>query len=386
VSPAAPAVVNAIFAERNDKKPGGKIMKRTAMILAVISLIVLTGLGSTSKAQQQGARQESPKPSRNVAILIFEQVQIIDYTGPWETFGHAYFATQPVPFNIYTVAEKPEALTTAMGMSVNPNYTIDNSPKPDILVVPGGGIKAAMNSPKVMKWLQDSAKSAEIVMSVCNGAFILAKAGLLDGLEATTTAPLIERLKEAAPKTRVVSDKRFVDNGKIITTAGLSSGIDGSLHIIERLYGRGTAEMAALVMEYNWDPESKFVRAALADKYLPNQYDIESVTKSWVPVSRSGGTDRWESKWSISSEASPAEVLEHLESAFTHSDYFPRVKNIKWEKQAEEKSSDRAKSRWRFADENGNPWSGIISVDPVVGQKNAYIVSVEVERLKKIGG
>ncbi len=211
----------------------------------------------------------------------------------------------------------------------------------------------------------------------------MAKAGLLDGLEATTTAPLIERLKETAPRTRVVSDKRFVDNGKIITTAGLSSGIDGSLHIIERLYGRGTAEMDALVMEYNWDPESKFVRAALADKYLPNQYDIESVTQSWVPVSRSGGTDRWESKWSITSEASPSEVLEHVEAAFPHSDYFPRVKKIKWEKQGEEKSSDRAKSRWRFADENGNPWSGIISVDPVVGQKNAYIVSVEVERLKR---
>jgi transcriptional regulator GlxA family with amidase domain len=207
-----------------------------------------------------------------VAILIFEGVQIIDFTGPYETFGHAYWATQPVPFNIYTVAETPQAVTTAMGMGVNPKYTIDNSPSPDILVVPGGHVQSATGSPKVMKWLQDSAKNSEIVMSVCNGAFILAKAGLLDGLQVTTTATLIEQLKVVALKATVVSDKRFVDNGKIITTAGLSASIDGSLHVIERLYGRGTAEMAALEMEYNWDPESKYARAVLVGKYMPGFY------------------------------------------------------------------------------------------------------------------
>jgi putative intracellular protease/amidase len=359
-----------------------KIMTKT-MLVAVMSLIALVGFNSTSEAQQQSAHQESKKPPRNLAILIFEGVQIIDYTGPYETFGHAYSAAQPVVFNIYTVAEKPEAITTAMGMSVNPKYTLDNSPKPDILVVPGGDVDSAMNNAKVMKWLQDSAKDAEIVMSVCNGAFILAKSGLLDGLEATTTATLIERFKEAAPKTKVVSDKRFVDNGKIITTAGLSSGIDGSLHIIERLYGRGTAEMAALAMEYNWDPDSKYARAALADKYIPNQYDIEAIGKSWVPVGRRGGIDRWESKWSITSEASPADVLEHIETSFSNSNYFPRVRNIKWIKQSTEASSDKATSLWRFTDEQGNPWSGVVSIGPVTEQINSYIVSVQVGRINK---
>lgn len=351
-------------------------MKKAAMVLTLLNL---AGIADFALGWQS-PRQEAQQPPRNLAILIFEGVQIIDYTGPYETFGHVYSADQPVPFNLYTVAEKSEALTTAMGMKVDPKYSIDNAPKPDILVVPGGDVGSTMNSPKVVKWIQDSAKNSEIVMSVCNGAFILAKAGLLDGLEATTTATQIERLKEVAPNTKVVSDKRFVDNGKIITTAGLSSGIDGSLHIIERLYGRGTAQMVALGMEYNWDPESKYVRAALADKYMPSQYDIEAVTRSWVPVSRSGGVDRWQSTWSVTSDVSPEDVLEHIEGAFTRSNYFPRVRNIKWVKQSEEKSGNKARSLWRFNDERGNPWSGIASIQPVPGEKSKYIVSVKVNR------
>jgi putative intracellular protease/amidase len=293
-----------------------------------------------------------------------------------------YAADQPVPFNIYTVAEHSGALTTAMGMSVNPKYSIDSAPKPEIIVVPGGDVDAAMKSQRVMKWLQDSSARAEIVMSVCNGAFILARAGLLDGLEATTTSLLIERLKDAAPRTRVVSDRRFVDNGKIITTAGLSSGIDGSLHVIDRLYGRGTAQMAALGMEYDWDPESKYARAALADKYLPNQYDIDSVAKSWVPLSRSGGVDRWESKWSVTSQTSVADLLQHVEAAFSHSEYFPRAPTVKWVKIDDTKAADEFKSMWHVTDEKGNPWSGEISVDRVAGQEQTYIVSVRVNKTR----
>ena len=121
---------------------------------------------------------------------------------------------------------------------------------------------------------------------------------MLDGLEATTTSNLIPYLREEAPKTRVVDDRRFVDNGKIITAAGLSSGIDGSLHVIERLFGSGTAQMAALGMEYNWDPDSKFVRAALADKYMRFNYEVRVSEGGWQPLSREGNTDQWENRWS----------------------------------------------------------------------------------------
>src|SRR5579862_2397033 len=143
----------------------------------------------SSGARAEGVASQK-HPSRNVAILLFDGVQIIDYTGPYETFGHMYVFDQPAPFNVYTVAEHATAITTAMGMSVNPKFSIEDAPRPDILIVPGGDVSAALNSPKVMEWLTDASRPAEIVMSVCNGAFILAKAGLLEGLEATTTALL----------------------------------------------------------------------------------------------------------------------------------------------------------------------------------------------------
>src|SRR5579862_5896680 len=162
-------------------------MSRAARLHALV-LAILGCLISGVRAEESAAAQKPP--SRNVAILLFDGVQIIDYTGPYETFGHMYVFDQPAPFNVYTVAEHATAITTAMGMSVNPKFSIEDAPRPDILIVPGGDVSAALNSPKVMEWLTDASRPAEIVMSVCNGAFILAKAGLLEGLEATTTALL----------------------------------------------------------------------------------------------------------------------------------------------------------------------------------------------------
>jgi putative intracellular protease/amidase len=340
------------------------------------AFLALACLLSGVRAEEPAAREKHP--SRNVAILLFDGVQIIDYTGPYEVFGHVYAFDQPVPFSTYTVAEHTTAITTAMGMSVNPKFSVDDAPRPDILIVPGGQVAAAMSSRKVMDWLTDASRHAEIVMSVCNGAFILAKAGLLDGLEATTTAFLTERLKAEAPRTRVNAGVRFVDNGKIITTAGLSSGIDGSLHVIERLYGRGTAESAALSMEYNWDPNSTYARAALADKYLPNQYDIESVARTWVAVSREGGLDHWRSQWSVTSSASASDLLKHVEEAFSHREYFPRAPLVSWQRLRETRSPQEARSAWRFSDEDGSPWDGGVSVQRVGGQADAYLVSVSV--------
>ena len=265
-----------------------------------IALLVLAGIACSSQptaAQAEkaakSARPQQKAAARNLAILIFDGVQIIDYTGPYETFGHVHIGDAHA-FNIYTVSEKTNPITTSMGMSVNPKYDFQNAPKPDVLVIPGGDVRGQLDSPNVLKWVREKANGAEMVLSVCNGSFILAKAGLLDGLEATTTAGLIPRLREAAPKVKVVDDRRFVDNGKIITAAGLSSGIDGALHVIERLFGKGTAQMAALGMEYNWDPESKYVRAALADKYMRFNYDVKTIDGGWKPLSRSGSQDLWE--------------------------------------------------------------------------------------------
>ena len=351
-------------------------MKHTKinLYLAITSLVVF----SITACAQTTAPAKATKAPRNLAILIFDGVQIIDYTGPYETFGHTY-SNDGEAFNIYTVSEKTNAITTSMGMSVNPKYSFENTPKPDVLLVPGGDVRAQVDSPTVIKWVQNAAQTAEIVMSVCNGAFIIAKAGLLDGMEATTTAGLIPMLRQAAPKVKVVDDRRFVDNGRIITTAGLSSGIDGALHVIERLYGRGTAQMAALGMEYNWDPESKYVRALLADKYMRFNYDVKVVEGGWRPLSRAGSVDNWENTWAVTTESSASELLDTINNSIAaNKTYGPPI--VKWTRTNMEPSKDAMKTWWTFTDEKGAAWNGVVQVLPVSAQKNQYTLSVKIAR------
>ncbi len=350
-------------------------MKNSSLRLALM-LVALATFGVVACAQAT-TPAKAKKPPRNLAILIFDGVQIIDYTGPYETFGHTY-SNDGEAFNIYTVSEKTNAITTAMGMSVNPKYSFETAPKPDVLLVPGGDVRAQVDSPTVIKWVQDTTKNAEIVMSVCNGAFILAKAGLLDGMEATTTSNLIPLLRQQAPKVKVVDDRRFVDTGKIITTAGLSSGIDGALHVIERLFGRGTAQMAALGMEYNWDPESKYVRAMLADKYLRFNYDVKVVEGGWKPLSRTGSSNSWENTWSVTTESTASELLDAVNTSIAaNKTYGPPL--AQWTR-ADAESKDKLRTLWTFTDEKGSAWNGVVNVTPTAGQKNQYTLSVKVER------
>lgn len=339
----------------------------------------ITNDTTLGKSAPQNAATVQPKPvPRNLAILIFDDVQIIDYTGPYETFGHAYSDDGPA-FNIYTVSEKTAPITTAMGMTVTPKYSFDNAPRPDVLLIPGGGVKDQVANANVIKWIQDKARDAEVVMSVCNGAFILAKAGLLDGLQATTTSSLIPMLREVAPKTKVVDDRRFVDNGKIITTAGLSSGIDGSLHVIERFLGRGTAQMAALGMEYNWDPESRFVRAALADKHLRFNYDVKVLPGGWKSLSREGGLDNWENKWLVATNSSASQLLESVNDTIANNKTYGPAQ-AKWTRAGGHEAQSSSQSLWQFTDDKGTSWSGVVQVEPVAGERNRFRLSVKVAR------
>ncbi len=326
--------------------------------------LVEKGRAAQATAASRPARQQTLARSKNVAIFIFEGVQIIDYAAPYEVFGQAGFET-------FTVAEKAGAITTAMGMSVNPRYTFDNHPHADILLIPGGGVPQHQDNPKVIEWIQNKTKEAEVVLSVCNGAYFLARAGLLDGLEATTFAALIPGLQAAAPKARVVSNKRFVDNGKIVTSAGLSSGIDGALHVVEKLLGRGWAEVIATNLEYDWDPESKYVRAALADKHLRSTYGFMSSFEREV-LSNNGNGEYWESKWKLQTESSPAEVLERLDNSLATEN--------KWVRQNAAQSNGTMKSLWKFLDPQQKSWTGTASVEAVPGENNRLIVTMAVRR------
>jgi transcriptional regulator GlxA family with amidase domain len=188
----------------------------------------------------------APGRAKNVAILVYEGVQIIDSMGPYEVFGQA-------GWNVYTVAATTQPVVTAMGQTLVPRYSFANAPKTDILVTPGGQLAGLLSDPKVMGWIRGQAGQAEVVLSVCNGALLLARAGLLDGLTATTFHLTLDELRRMAPKTRVVGDRRFVDNGKIVTSAGLSAGLDAALHVVAKLLGRARAEQVARHMEYRWD-------------------------------------------------------------------------------------------------------------------------------------
>jgi len=186
------------------------------------------------------------KPSDNkhtVAIFIFPGAEIIDYAGPWEVFGGA-------GFDVFTVAATGGSFRSSMGQTLTPDYTFENCPPAEILLLPGGAVSRLPKDDPTIKWIQEKSKQSAYTMSVCNGAFWLADAGLLDGKSATTIKHRIPQLTQQFPNVKVLSDQRFVDNGTIITTAGLSAGIDGALHMVSKILGEDAAQQVATGLEY----------------------------------------------------------------------------------------------------------------------------------------
>jgi len=181
-----------------------------------------------------------------VAVLLFEGVEEIDYAGPIEVFG-ASGAT------VFTVGQNKSTMASVWGLKVTPDYDFSDAPEADILVVPGGGVKEAWKNPALLAWIRERSGKVNTVLSVCSGAFILGKAGLLDGVPSTTTSSLRPQLATMFPATQVRAH-RIVDGGKIVTTAGLSAGIDGALYLVEKQAGRKQAQAVADYMEYDWRP------------------------------------------------------------------------------------------------------------------------------------
>jgi len=190
--------------------------------------------------------------TRNVAILIFDEVEVLDFCGPFEVFGVTGLILRPKPFNVYTVAEK-SPIVARNGLSVNPTYNLENCLQPDILLVPGGyGTRREINNPTIINWIQAQFPKVELMLSVCTGALVLGKAGLLDGLSATTHFGAEAELRAVAPKTTVCMSERYVDNGKVITSAGISAGIDMALYTVGRLLGAEVAADTAHYMQYDY--------------------------------------------------------------------------------------------------------------------------------------
>ena len=301
-----------------------------------------------------------------VSILLFDRVEIIDFAGPWEVFGGA-------GYKVFSVAEKTDPVNAVYGQRVVADYTFENSPRADVLLVPGGGVGGAVNNPKLVKWVQDNAKDSAYVMSVCTGAFILAKAGLLDGLTATTVRGGIDKLATAGKNIKTVYDKRYVDNGKVITTAGLSSGIDGAFYLVSKMLGLGVAQQTALGIEYKWDPESKFARAAYADRYLPNFQGFDADI-----ISTDGDTDRWEIKALVAKPASVAEIMELTRKQIASST--PHAGSAVAVVPRATKSNDRSEIEWKFKDDEGRAWAGSAVAEPSPDAKGKFLVTVKLAR------
>ncbi len=204
------------------------------------------------------APRASAKPVRKVAIVLYDGVEVLDFAAPAEVLQAAGgFAGGPGAraLQVYTVARSKAPLTSQGFITVVPQYSIDDAPAPDLVVIPGGNSRVLSDDPAMMKWLTGTAARSEATLTVCTGAFPLAGAGAFDGLEITTWYGAIEGLRALAPKARVTHGRRFVDNGRYLTTAGVSAGIDGALHLVARLYGRRVADQTARYMEYHWTPE-----------------------------------------------------------------------------------------------------------------------------------
>lgn len=325
-----------------------------------------------SWAQTPPQNLAKPVSSRkHAAILIFDGVQIIDYAGPWEILDSE--------FDVFTVSEKLDPITTSGGMSVNPGYTFENSPRAEILVVPGGGsshvggpgVGSQMANPKTLRWVQEEARDAHYVMSVCNGAFILAQAGLLDGQTATTTAGFIGLLKTVAPRTKVVADQRFVDNGKIITTAGLSSGIDGALHIIDREFGRGESQFVSVNTEYNWDPSGQFVRAQLGDMPMLNTFVQLRFQLHALPLRYDASRQFWHSEWSVETKQSVHDVMAALNDTVANRDHWSRVNTG---------SDDESTSQWVISSSTWGNWKASVHTEAASSGNGQLKVIISVDR------
>jgi len=335
----------------------------TSALMALAALVLL--------ATPAAAR---PDPSKKkVAILIFNNVEVIDYSGPLEVLSDA-------GFDVFTVAATNDPVTTSAGDAVKltPKYTFADAPQADLIVIPGGGFEAAKDSATV-DWIKRESTGAEHVMSVCNGAFTLASTGLLDGLKATTTAGNINRLRQSFPALRVTPEERVIDNGKVLTTAGLSAGIDGALHMVDVMKGKGAGQTVALYIEYDWRPNGAYVRGAMADRFIPNIYRTMRALKPGDPIDDNAKGDKtsWEATVWFAPPQSPTELFAGLKAAYASA----YALEGPWAPGSVRMApAGPLATTLRFKDRQGHAWSGRIAVEPEPGEAHQVAVRIAVKR------
>ncbi|WP_288132081.1 DJ-1/PfpI family protein [Microbulbifer sp.] len=191
--------------------------------------------------------------SSNIGIYIYDDAEVLDFSGPFEVFSTASRLSEPSGlFNVILIAQNPGPVRARGGFSINPSHSIDNHPPLDVLVVAGGVHTAELQKTDVIRWIARISERTQLTASVCTGAFLLAEAGLLTGRSATTHWEDIPDLRTCYPDIQVLDNRRWVDENDVITSGGISAGIDMSLHLVSRLGGMTLAEMTAKQMEFDW--------------------------------------------------------------------------------------------------------------------------------------
>ncbi len=244
--------------------------------------------------------------SPQVGILIFNGADVMDVTGPLSVFEHA-------GFRVVTIGLSSDEVRIGHTLKIAPDFTPDHVPDIDVLVLPGGGMAESNPGHQVIqKLIQDVRDSADILFSVCSGAFFLGEAGLLEGQEATTFASLIPDLSSAYPTAIVRNDVKYTDNGKIVTSSGLSSGMDAALHVVSKYIGMGRAQNIANHMEYEWSRASDYARTQLAENFIIGLQHMMLLFSSEFHFSQ-GDQDSWLYKFKIDDSVQPDLVISLLE-------------------------------------------------------------------------
>jgi transcriptional regulator GlxA family with amidase domain/YHS domain-containing protein len=242
----------------------GFIVSAALWVVGQISAVADPTEGNPLKPPAQG--------SIPVAFLISEGAVIIDFCGPWEVFRDVMVpGRQDHPFRLYTVSESTSPIRGGGGLKIVPDYTLKNAPAPKVIVIPA----QSEPSPAMLEWIRENSKNTDVTMSVCTGAFVLAKTGLLSGKSATTFHAAFERFAMQFPDIQLKRGARFVENGNLATAGGLSSGIDLALRVVERYFGREVAKQTAYNMEYqgqgwmNADSNQVYARAPVSTPNHP---------------------------------------------------------------------------------------------------------------------
>lgn len=210
------------------------------------------GEGTLTQSMDAGRLEAPPRGKIPVAFLISEGVTVIDLAGPWEVFQDVHVPDRgsdmddAMPFRLYTVSDTTDLLTASAGLKIVPDYAFESAPQPRVVVVPAQGGR----SEALRDWLMAVSETADVTMSVCTGAFVLAWAGLLAGKQATTHHDFLDRFEAQYPDIEVKRGRRFVEGPQISTAGGLTSGIDMALRVVERYFGRTVAQSTATYMEY----------------------------------------------------------------------------------------------------------------------------------------